>query len=173
MKIEAFTIRLARADEFSRLQEIEQSAALIFGATKYASVIELEPINLEVLAAQQEQNLLWVAADLEDQPVGFALVKIIDGCAHLHELDVDPSHARQGIGARLVRTVYDWAKQQGYAGVTLSTFRDIAWNGPFYQKLGFRELNEDELSEGLLELRRKEKAAGLAIEDRICMLLTL
>ncbi|MBW4457630.1 MAG: GNAT family N-acetyltransferase [Nostoc indistinguendum CM1-VF10] len=54
------------------------------------------------------------------------------------QIDVAPEHGQRGIGSALVGTVCTWAKQQGYRIVSLSTFRDIPWNAPFYSKLGFQ-----------------------------------
>jgi hypothetical protein len=42
--------------------------------------------------------------------------------------------------------------------VTLTTFRDVPWNGPFYAGLGFRAV--DELTPGLAAVRDHEKAIG-------------
>ena len=39
---------------------------------------------------------------------------------------------------KLVLQVCDWAAGNGYASVTLTTFRDVPWNMPFYERLGFR-----------------------------------
>ena len=73
----------------------------------------------------------------------------------------------------LVHAVCEWAKQKGYEAVTLSTFRDVAWNGPFYSRLGFIVLTESELSAGLREFREVEASNGLPIKDRVCMRLDL
>jgi hypothetical protein len=58
----------------------------------------------------------------------------------------------------LVKAVCDWAAANGLPAVTLTTFRDVAWNGPFYGKLGFREL--EDLSPGLAAMREHERAIG-------------
>lgn len=69
----------------------------------------------------------------------------------------------------LVNTVCSWAKRQGYRVVTLSTFRDIPWNAPFYSKLGFRILDESELTTGFQQIRLQEIEAGLPISERVMM----
>ena len=33
-----------------------------------------------------------------------------------------------------------WARAQGYTDLTLATYRDVPWNGPFYATEGFVEL---------------------------------
>ena len=53
------------------------------------------------------------------------------------ELAVTPAHGRRGVGRALVDEVLAWSAAQGLPSVTLITFRDVPWNGPFYEKLGF------------------------------------
>lgn len=110
-----------------------------------------------------------MAAGPDEQPVGFALVSVVDGLAHLEELDVHPEHGRRGLGTALVETVREWARNAGFKAITLSTFRDVPWNAPFYAQLGFRVLTEDELTEGLLQLREAEAGRGLPIRARVMM----
>jgi hypothetical protein len=42
--------------------------------------------------------------------------------------------------------------------VTLTTFRDVPWNAPFYRRLGFEVV--DELPSGLAAIRAHEAMAG-------------
>ena len=91
-------------------------------------------------------------------PKGFACVEEVDGLAHLWQLSVDPSVGRQGIGRSLVEAVCDWAASNAFAGVTLTTYRDVPWNGPFYSRLGFRVL--EDLSPGLKAIRDHEREIG-------------
>src|SRR5690606_39828156 len=50
------------------------------------------------------------------------------------------SHGRRGIGTALVGHVIDVAARGLYPGVTLTTFRDVPFNAPFYARFGFGEL---------------------------------
>ena len=92
---------------------------------------------------------VWVAVDPDDQPIAFAIVHLLDESVHLHELDVHPDYARQGLGRRLIATVADWARARGATALTLTTFDDVPWNGPYYARLGFRTLDLATLSPGL------------------------
>jgi GNAT superfamily N-acetyltransferase len=95
------------------------------------------------------------------------LVKVVDGCAHVEQVSVHPVHGRQGIGRLLIDEVGRWAAGQGLAALTLSTFRNVAFNGPYYARLGFRELAE--LTPGLVEIQREETAMGLDPAERVFM----
>jgi GNAT superfamily N-acetyltransferase len=88
-------------------------------------------------------------------------------------LDVDPDFGRRGIGRRLVEAACDWARAKGSERITLSTFRDVAWNAPFYTRLGFITLLGDELSKALQELRENERRDGLDPDKRVMMYRTL
>jgi hypothetical protein len=43
----------------------------------------------------------------------------------------------RGVGCALVDEVVAWTEAQELASITLTTFRDVPWNGPYYEKLGF------------------------------------
>ena len=116
---------------------------------------------------------VWVAVDRDDHPIAFAIVHLLDESVHLHELDVHPDYARQGLGRRLIATVTDWAQERGARALTLTTFDDVPWNGPYYTRLGFRTLDLATISSGLWTVRQGEAEAGMPMEHRICMQLDL
>jgi GNAT superfamily N-acetyltransferase len=163
-------IRLARASELPRLAEIERLAGARFDTIpELADVPEvLMPPGALVEALARDQ--VWVAAALaDDAPVGFAYVELLDDAVHLEELDVLPDWGRRGIGRRLVETVIADARTHGRAAVTLTTFRDVSWNAPFYARLGFRIVEPGTLSPGLLALVELEERRGLPARLRVAM----
>ena len=169
---EKYQIRLARESDLHLLNDIEEAASSLFEHTNYALEVDLEPLSIELLRKQQESGLVWVVVDDRDRPVGFAVVLLMGDRAHLHELSVDPDCGRKGLGTRLTKQVIQFAKESGLHGVTLSTFRDIPWNAPFYRKLGFREMQAGEIGVNLKKMREKEAETGLPISERILMILT-
>ena len=65
-----------------------------------------------------------------------------------------------------------WARDTGLAAVTLTTFRDVPWNAPFYRRAGFTVV--DDPPPGLAELRAAERAEGLdRFGPRVAMRLPL
>lgn len=92
-------------------------------------------------------------------PVGFAHVEIIDGFAHLAQLSVLPEETRRGLGTALVRAAMDEAWQLGFDVMSLTTYRDLPWNGPFYAGLGFVEVEDPEPF--LVRQRDVERRLGL------------
>lgn len=75
--------------------------------------------------------------------------------------------ATRGLGARLLEEVCAWAESRGYLAVTLSTFRDVPWNGRFYRKRGFRDLHPEEWSPGMMAIREHEAKHGLRVDVRV------
>jgi GNAT superfamily N-acetyltransferase len=105
----------------------------------------------------------------DDLPVGMVIASVRDGAVYVEEMDVLPTHGRRGLGARLLGRVCIWAGAQGHAAVTLSTFRDVPWNGPFYRKHGFRDLQPAEWTPGMRAIRETEERQGLRVEARVFM----
>jgi GNAT superfamily N-acetyltransferase len=163
-------IQPARPHDLQALPLIERAAAAIFRTTPYAYLADDDPVSAEVDLAHE---YVWVAVNQADQPIAFAIVRLLDESVHLHELDVHPDYARQGLGRRLIATVAEWARARGATALTLTTFADVPWNGPYYARLGFRTLNLTTLSPGLQAVRQAEVEAGLPMAHRICMQLDL
>lgn len=169
-------IRLATAEDVPSLPAIERDACALFDQIPVIAALPLLLTPLEDFQEAQRHGLLWVAHAADIAPgrlVGFALAERLDEALHLEELDVLPAYGRQGIGSRLVHSLCDEARAREIAAVTLCTFRDVPWNAPFYQRLGFRILNEDELTPGLAARVREEELGGLPRELRVAMRLEL
>jgi GNAT superfamily N-acetyltransferase len=164
-----YHIRLARNDDLIALPDIERAANALFADYGLAEQLSDCLTPIESLREGVKIDRLWVAAAEADCPVGFALASIVGDNAHLDELDVHPAHGRRGLGAALVAAVCDWAKAAGYRAITLTTLRHIPWNAPWYQRLGFRVLEENEMSEALRDLLQEEIQRGLPADQRAAM----
>jgi GNAT superfamily N-acetyltransferase len=162
-------IRAARSDELSLLQTLEQAAGAPFRELAMHSIADDEPPSLEDLAAFQQSGRAWVVADVDDRPVAYLLVDVVDGSAHVEQVSVHPDHARRGLGAALLDHAAVWAQQHGLASLTLTTFTDVPWNGPYYERLGFRHLSDPELTPGLRAVRAREAECGLDAWPRTTM----
>src|SRR5262249_48759782 len=82
-------IRAPRPEEFDRLRDIERAAGVLFAEAGMPEVAAHEPEPAYVLAHYADAGRAWVGA-LDDVPVGYALVNIVDGNAHLEQLSVHP-----------------------------------------------------------------------------------
>src|SRR5262245_7557505 len=163
-----YSIVSARPRDLARLPVIELAAARLLAGHAPESVLN-ETTALDVLQKAQRSGRLWVAL-ADDVAVGFAHVELIEhNAAHLEELDVDPAHGRRGLGTRLLLQVCEWAAANGYAFVTLSTFREVPWNMPFYARLGFEIIPSAQLSPALRAIVDNETRRGLGPARRVVM----
>ncbi len=164
-----YRIRPLRADEIALLPAIEQAAGVLFRGTSEDWIVDDDGRGLDSYEAWQRTGQILVAVDDADVPIGFAAVGPLDGQGYLHEIDVHPEHGQRGLGRRLVEAACDWAREQGFSFMQLSTFRHIAWNAPFYARLGFRELSGTELGPDLIAEGRHEADSGLDMTKRVFM----
>jgi GNAT superfamily N-acetyltransferase len=164
----SYRILPARPADVRRLAAVELAAARLLAGHAPPSVLG-ETTAVQDLARAQAEGRLWVAL-ADDQPVGFAHVELIEpAAAHLQEIDVHPDHGRRGLGRRLVTTVCEWARDVGRRSVTLTSFRDVPWNMPFYARLGFEEIPAGDLSPALASVLRDEARRGLDPTRRVAM----
>jgi GNAT superfamily N-acetyltransferase len=163
-----YTITAARPADVALLPAIELAAASLLSGHAPASVLT-ESTRLEDLEAARAQGRLWVAL-ADGIPVGFAHVELLEpAAAHLEEIDVHPQHGRRGLGTSLVMAVCASAAARGFRSVTLTTFRDVPWNMPFYARLGFEAIPPEEVSPALRSVLADETHRGLDPARRVAM----
>ena len=121
-----------------QLEPIERSGATLFRETDRAWVADQELTTAEVHLEANAAGLHWLAL-VDDEPVGFAFAKLIDWSLYIAELVVARDHQRRCIGRNLMATVEEHARGIGAVQLTLTTYRDLPWNAPFYRSLGFAE----------------------------------
>jgi glutamate-1-semialdehyde 2,1-aminomutase len=160
-------IGLAEHHDVPLLPAIERRACDMFLSVPATASLPSCLTPLENFEAAQRAGLLWVAR-VNAFPVGFALVEPLGDGLHLEELDVLPEHGRKGIGRALLREVCRHAKAQSRV-LTLCTFRDVPWNAPLYERLGFQALGSEDVWPVLSERVAKEAAHGLAPHLRVAM----
>jgi GNAT superfamily N-acetyltransferase len=164
----SYSIVPARLRDLLLIGAIELAAAALLKGHAPDTVLA-ETTSLEELKNAQSDGRLWVAL-AGNTPVGFAHVEILGpATAHLEEIDVHPDHSRRGLGRLLVSAVCKWADEHGFEEVTLTTFRDVPWNMPFYVKLGFEEIPSKEMTAELTAVVGDESERGLDPKRRVVM----
>lgn len=162
-------IRDARLDDIAALRDIERAAGRLFAEIGMVEIVDDEPLSEETLRGYQSRGRAWVAVDDSDRPIGYLVADILDGNAHIEQVSVSPANMRRGLGRALIGHVADWALGRGLPALTLTTFSDVPWNGPYYRRLGFEMLAEEEIGPGLRDRRSQEAGRGLDRWPRICM----
>ncbi len=151
----ALSVRRAETQDLPTLLEIQAAAALRFARLGLIATPDGLPETIPIRAFQQAalKGLLFVAEHAE-RGVGFALCSIERPDLYLDQLSVIPDAARKGAGTALVDAVSMEARRRGLWGVSLSTFRDVPWNAPFFAKQGFQELPRAGLALWQLDIER-------------------
>ena len=185
-------IRPPRASEIERLRAIERAAGRVFVDVGMPEIAADEPPSPVALERYRAAGWAWVITagdgdgDADGDPVaGYVIVDVVDDpgpvaagpdprppherAAHVEQISVDPAFARRGLGRRLLDHVAEQARRRGLDALTLTTFRDVPWNAPYYERCGFRVLRDEEIGPGLRRVRDAEAAHGLDPAQRVCM----
>ena len=132
------------------------------------ALAEDEPTPDPVLADRIAAGGLLTAV-VDQILAAFVMFRPVEDSLYIEQIDVLPAFAGQRIGARLLDAVADEARASGLHALTLSTFRDVPWNAPWYRRLGFIDIKGDGLTPGLLQIRREHLARGLDESARTFM----
>lgn len=148
-------IRPARTEDYDILPDIEIAAAARFAEVGVGLPDPQAAITPETWAWIADGGFVLVA-EVDGGPVGMIGIERLERGWYVVELDVHPDYQRRGIGAALL----DAAKAR--TGLLyLTTFRDVSWNGPWYERQGFRELTGAALPAIVAHRLASEAEAGL------------
>lgn len=163
-------IRLARSEDAEAFPKIEVAAGTLFAALPgFEHIAAGEPISVDRHRRLIAKRHCLVAA-AGDQIAGFIACEPFRRELHVWELSVHPDFQRQGLGARLLRGAMIDAHNAGFSAMTLTTFRQVPWNAPFYERLGFIEVEDSRSKARLDALLDAEEKAGLNREQRVAMI---
>ena len=162
-------IRLARPDDLPPLGAIEISAAQRFLDTPMAFAAGHPATPLEALETALARRALWVATDADDAPQGFVMCEAVHGWFHILEMSVTMGAQGTGRGAALLATVAAAAPSRGCNRLSLTTDRDIAFNGPWYRRHDFVEIAAIDAPDWLAAMPAREAASGLDAARRAIM----
>ncbi|EKT55646.1 GNAT family N-acetyltransferase [Providencia sneebia] len=169
-----FVIRQANIKDVNKLPVIEASAAQSFrGHPQFNWIAEGDVQSEQDHIEYVQQQMEWVAVDNDDLPIGFINTQKLENSLHINEVSVCHIWQGKGIGKQLIQHILAYAQEQGIPFVSLTTFRDIPWNAPYYQRLGFRLLGESDLSEELKSILQEEVEAGFNAQDRCAMVISV
>ena len=165
-----FSIRLARPEDAEAYHRVEEDAATLLHEEPSLAGIPVPPSG----TADHYRSVIakgnCLSATVGDEVVGFAASGRVGRELHLHELSVARAHQGKCIGATLLRALAIDARNCGMRAITLNTYRDIPWNGPFYARHGFVEVENFEGREHLAESLEAAVALGLPRERRCAMI---
>lgn len=166
-----YGVRFARPDELDALPAIEVAADARFAATPYAALVAGYPTTaVEDFAAAQDRWALFVAVGGDDRPVAFAHCRPVGrGTLYVAQLSVHPEHAGRRLASRMLDGAAAFHGPRGVTRLTLTTFRDLPWNAPYYGRIGFREVPDLEAEVFLKRQIEEQVRSGFARECRVAM----
>lgn len=163
-------LRRAKPADAAILPELEQSAGLAFRSDREIAWLA-DSANLpaeryrEIIA----EGWSWIAVDERAAPVAFAAATLDGEELHLWELNVHIDHQRRGNGRALLQRLLVEAAAAAIPAMTLTTFRDLPWNAPFYRSMGFELVDAAQLDPRLAGLLAKEVRQGMPAARRCAM----
>ncbi|MQM24063.1 GNAT family N-acetyltransferase [Glycomyces albidus] len=161
-------IRVVTDTDLPLLQDIERAAGECFRTAGMDAIADDEPLTLKELDDYRRTGLAWAAVE-HREPVAYLIAEPVDGALHIEQVSVHPDWARRRIGRSLIDHAAARAAADGLTALTLTTFRDVPWNAPYYARLGFAPLAEADLTPGLRAIRDRESAHGIDRWPRVCM----
>ncbi|WP_067707688.1 GNAT family N-acetyltransferase [Nocardia yamanashiensis] len=166
-------IRAATAEDLTALQDIEVAAGEPFRAIGMLEIADDEPPSLERLEEYRRAGRAWVSVDENDTPLAYLVSEPADDTEHIAQVSVHPDAAHRGLGRALIEHLADRARAAGLPALSLTTFVEVPWNAPYYERLGFRRLADDALTPDLHKIRVHEAELGLDRWPRTAMRLEL
>jgi len=164
-------IRLTKVADVSVLPSIERSAGAAFRVYPELSwVADDSVMSIEDHQGFVASGTSWVASSASTI-VGFLCAEAVgESELHIWELAVHADAQGSGVGTQLMQHAMAYAASSAHTtSLTLTTFSDVAFNAPFYRRLGFELVEELEVEPRLQALLREEAAHGLPIERRCAM----
>jgi ribosomal protein S18 acetylase RimI-like enzyme len=168
-EVPRFGIRRARSSDIPLLERVERSAAELFRTVNLGFLADGPSLDPAVLSAMAKSNHLWIAVNDWDQPIGFLGGESLDGNFHLVEVSVAQEFQGRGVGKALMMSMVEQVQREGYKSITLTTYRDVPWNGRWYARMGFVEVLAQAMGRRYLDILVQEGKLGLDRESRCVM----
>lgn len=167
------TIQLAKRADAEFLPDIERSSGEAFRQVPDLAWIADDDVH----SVERHLELIrlgctWVAKS-GSRVIGFVSAERHSDTLHIWQIAVHAEFQQNGIGRNLINEAKRAAKSLGLSNATLTTFRNVAWNEPFYISCGFKPLEATELDGRLAGVLEVEALAGLPRDKRCAMLCTL
>lgn len=170
-----YLIRPAQSSDIEYLPTVEKIAAQRYRPYLHQLGLSMEKlqdiVSTDFLRQALGQQHLWVAAvpDAQERIVGFVILDRLPSGYFVVELDVLPNYGRRGIGSALIKQVLHTAQTNALQAVTLTTFRQVPWTIPFYQKLGFEIVMPTDYTPEIRAIVEHEAHYGFSRQVRVVM----
>lgn len=156
--LEGYTITPVRREDIPFLITVDKTASEMFASTGLINDNALyDNVPSDAFEAAIDADHAFAVRREDGLAVGFTLTSLRGNGLYLDQISVDPAHGQQGLGRALMIKILEDAEQRDLPCVTLSTFRDLKWNGPFYATMGFKEIPAAKLEPFMIEIQDAQR----------------
>lgn len=143
MQVQArpFEIRLAAFEEASVVSILLLEAFDPYRAGYTRDAFEYTTPTAEVIEPRFAEGPIWLAVD-GDEAIGTVSGMPEDGRFYIRSMAVKPLAQGRGVGQRLLDTIEEYARQQGFSKLYLYTTFGLPAARPMYEKNGFYVVRE-------------------------------
>ena len=143
----SYTFRRATEKDIDTLTAIETNAASIFKDIPELADLGGSHVAVETIHDWLSNGRVYIAED-NGTPAGFVAAIPRDTAVYVAEVSTLPAYQGKGVGTALLGLVMDWARERAASTddrprVSLTTYREVSWNAPWYRKLGFKEVEPE------------------------------
>lgn len=171
-------VRQASVDDIGTISAIDSSASERFRSIPALADLAGDNESTEKINKWLENGRVYI---VEDNPksIGFIAAHAEDSVIHVDEIAVSLENQGKGAGTMLLDAVADWACEMlcqsgaSTARVSLTTYPDVSWNGPWYRKYGFEEVDAESVGAWLVAQESEERWLIREGYRRGCMLLEI
>ena len=162
-------IRAPHPHEIRLLPQIENAADRRYVRVGLKLVLDMPAHPVAALERGRRESRLWIAVSPHSRAIGFALMEIRAGTAWIEQLSVLDRWQGRGFGTALIDRCAKAARSRGYDALYLTTYRDVAWNEPYYRRRGFAEVPRGDFSPPLRAVLLTEVRNGHPVWRRALM----
>lgn len=164
------SLRIARPSELRRIADIDDDAGTLYDEFGIFVDLALHSPYVEAESRRWRASLaaarVWLAVDSRDHPIGFISCGFVDGEPFVEQLSVRRAHMQRGLGRALLNRAIAFASDRS---LWLTTYGHLPWNRPYYERAGFRVVEDAEQGPELRALLELERRSLPAPEQRVAM----
>jgi GNAT superfamily N-acetyltransferase len=144
-------LRTGTLEDVEAVRTIEKAARTRYrGIAALAFVASVPPI-----AAERVRNGMLIVAEDGAALLGFILIDIVDDRLHVTNISVHPQASGRGVGAALLEDGLAKAAER-LADMTLTTFRQPAWNAPWFARFALVAMPDHAIGPGLRRIQQRQ-----------------
>lgn len=161
-------LRSAEAEDSDRIREVARSS---FTTSYSLSPQEIDGIVEEQFAEEPLQvkreasDTVFLVAEVDDIVAGFVEGDLAEGRGEVRWLHVDPERRGGGAGSELMEAVTDELRERGAKHIYASSLASNTDGGMFFERMGFEQTDEREVTIGDEELVEHVYVAETAAES--------